>query len=779
MSNAHKIFVMGTLACLILLCAIWCSTTTESNASSVSLVRHDNMIAPAVYKQDVDHFSNDARAMSPRDWGSIEPYIESAPSIPLQQSPPSIPLQQSPPSITTHQQQSPLSLPHQQSAPSITLQPAPSNVPLHQASSSVIIQPSNSGIAIQQQPNINFDQTQNTLPPPPFDDNSFESQFAEPQPVELQNPFRSEETRNQFRSEEPRNPFRPAESGNTYVPKYHYENQPLEIGEGDFEAHSSPLPLQTDEKQLPKPQTPKKPVTPKKPAAPKPAEKSAVKPPTEDAIPAPQIEEKQQPIESRIEPYQGPIHSQGIAVAPTYDMMVHGQNQTEYIQQFGVQGCGNQSCSECSTGNVSGNVGTTHGNGCAMMPGRRQGMIRPRQYNGGRMLGQRRSASPGHCDSCQGGFQGGFQGNSNFGSNFMMSRGNRHQSVQQPGFFGHGEINQVGCGPTPTPSSNVMQYNPALGFRSDCVGDRFNESSATVFPFEKDEQFPSMREILANSVYFAEFDFLLLQPSFGGNTAISSGAGGVLTADPFNFDLEPAFRVAAGYESDFGPGFVLDYFQFDNNSDLASFTIDGTSVGEASVFQLGANALTTLGAFNAGETLNASHSLELHSTSVQAFKAINFARASVTGRFGLQLTSIRQDLEANVTGAGGGVLSRLTGTTEVNAFGPRFGIDYKRRVGHTPLQLISSATGALLFGDRDQNVTNSLTGEASSVGADEFITHIDIFFGLQMRRYRGEKRNTAMRLGFVNQSWIGGGTAIDPNDDFGFQGVSFTLGLNR
>ena len=124
-------------------------------------------------------------------------------------------------------------------------------------------------------------------------------------------------------------------------------------------------------------------------------------------------------------------------------------------------------------------------------------------------------------------------------------------------------------------------------------------------------------------------------------------------------------------------------------------------------------------------------------------------------------------------------MQNLTNEFNVNAFGPRFGIDYFRKVGHTPLQIVSSATGSILFGDRDQVVANSMTGESSSVGADEFITHFDIFFGVQARRHRGEKQNTLMRIGFVNQSWIGGGTAIDPNDDFGFQGLSFTLGFNR
>ena len=674
MINAIKIYVLGTLACLTILCTVWClSTLSETKAGTVA--HRDNFVTRAIYQQDVDHFSNDARAMSPRDWGSIERYTE------------------------------------------------------------------------PESPQVEFDHQQSALSPPPLDERSQESQFVE---LQAQNEFRS------------------VEYGTVRRPAKFYENQPLEIRPSDPPGlNSSPLPLQTNE-----------------------VETSSQKEPTESQE-VQRSERKQRaeskptderPLESRMEKYEGPAYSQGLsseeadnrrlkAVEPTYDQLVFGNNLPN-----GHDGTlrTNTDC-DCPSCSLPPSF-QMEMNGCtADRPGLKHRMQQRRVTRKSRLCRDSTRNLP-------------------FARNLECGPETVHDPSSDiccenrdgpPGIACGSALNNFNshcdsdCAAGYGNQSPVMHFNPALGFREDFVGQRFHESSAEEFPFEEYDQYPSMREILAQSIYFVEAEFMFLQPAFGGNTAISSGAAGSFVADPFNFDLEPAFRVTAGYESEFGPGFAGEYFQFDNNSDVASFTSDGVQVGETSVYQLGPNAWTRLTAANAGETINAFHSLEVHSTSISAFKALKFKRALVNGRFGLQITTINQKLQANLLNGGGALLAQLRNDFEVNAFGPRFGIDYIRRVGHTRLQLVSSATGALLFGDRDQLVSNSLTGETSSVGADEFITHLDIFLGLQSKRFRGEKRNTTMRLGFVNQSWIGGGTAIDPNDDFGFQGISLAIGINR
>ena len=332
-----------------------------------------------------------------------------------------------------------------------------------------------------------------------------------------------------------------------------------------------------------------------------------------------------------------------------------------------------------------------------------------------------------------------------------------------------------GCGNCCPP-----KFNPKLGHRNASPTNRgFVGSSAEEFSFEENEQYPSIGEILSESVFFAELDYMFLQPSFQDNVAVAatSGAGGVST--PFNFDLQTGFRVSAGFESEFGPGFAGEYFQFDNNSDAINFISDGVLTGETRVFDPGGSAFSSLVADDPGEAINAVHSLEIHSTAVYAFKAIKLKRAWVNGRFGIQVVTVDQELNSSLLDSAAVATQTLNHTSHFSGFGPRFGLDYIRRIGHTPGQLVSSATGSLLFGDREQTIENSQTGTFSTLGADEFIAVFDIFVGVQFKQIRGEKRNTTARVGFVNQTWLNGGTAIDPNGDFGIQGISFMLGLNR
>ena len=304
---------------------------------------------------------------------------------------------------------------------------------------------------------------------------------------------------------------------------------------------------------------------------------------------------------------------------------------------------------------------------------------------------------------------------------------------------------------------DLPNFSSVLGHREAWPTQRGSLSSSTQsYSFEDDEDFPPIREILAQSIFFSELEFMFLQPSFTNNSAFFTSDGVNTIATPFNFDLLPAFRVAGGFESDYGPGFVGEYFQFDNDSDLIDFVSDGVIVGQTEVNFLGGTGIVAnLVADELGEQLTTLHSLELHSTALSAFKAIVFKRAYVKGRFGIQIVSIEQVLESELFDPGGASVGTLTQLANFDGFGPRFGIDYVRRIGHTPAQLIASATGALFFGDQDQIIENTITNQFVSLQADEFITNVDIFLGVQGKRIRGEKRNTTFRVGFVNQSWLG------------------------
>jgi hypothetical protein len=325
------------------------------------------------------------------------------------------------------------------------------------------------------------------------------------------------------------------------------------------------------------------------------------------------------------------------------------------------------------------------------------------------------------------------------------------------------------------------EFNPNLGHRNAENTIRFGElSSLEQFDFEaKNEHFPPMREILKQAVYFADAQFGFVQPSFQGNTAITRTGPASGSSSAFDFDFDPMPRFRVGFESEYGPGIEIDYFQFDQDSDLATFTSDGIITGTTSLYEMGPNQWTSISATAAGEALNAKHSLEVQSIGASAFKALKFRRTRLVGHFGVQYVRIDHELDARLFDSGGTEIGRLLGTSSLNAFGPRIGMDYIRPVGHTKLELIAAASGSVLFGNQDQNVSNSFASQFSSIGSDEFLTIIDIFSGLQTRVMRGEKRSTFVRLGYITQSWFGGGTAIDPTGDLGFQGVTMAFGFNR
>ena len=194
---------------------------------------------------------------------------------------------------------------------------------------------------------------------------------------------------------------------------------------------------------------------------------------------------------------------------------------------------------------------------------------------------------------------------------------------------------------------------------------------------------------------------------------------------------------------------------------------------------IGRNVWSRILADDAGETLAAQHSIDIDSATVSFFKELKFPISRVNGNFGFQYVSIAQQLNANVTSAGGGTVETLQSVTDMRAFGPRAIIEYYRPIGHTPLELVTTFGGSVLFGQRDQFVTNSQTGLQNRLGADEFLTIMDFLVAVQYTKTVGENRAWYGRFGFMNQTWIGGGSATFPQGDFGLRGLTFGIGYNR
>ena len=328
----------------------------------------------------------------------------------------------------------------------------------------------------------------------------------------------------------------------------------------------------------------------------------------------------------------------------------------------------------------------------------------------------------------------------------------------------------------------LPNYDPRVGHRSPNPVNRVNVyplDDGEKFSFEtKKREFPPFPEIIAQGRFFYNAELLWVEPNFQGNTAITSVAGNLSESVAFDFDsdFQPRFRL--GFESEYGPGIELTYFNINSNSELASFTSDGAVVGQSSAFTIGRSLPSSIFADAAGDILTTQHSIDIDSGTVSFFKEIKFPVSRVNGNLGFQYASIEQQLNSNVVSADGAV-ETLNSTTDLRAWGPRANIEYYRPVGHTPLEFVTSFGGAVLFGQRDQLITNSETGFESRLGADEFLTIIDFFVALQYSKTIGENRSVHGRFGFLNQTWIGGGTATFPQGDFGLRGLTFGIGYNR
>jgi hypothetical protein len=340
------------------------------------------------------------------------------------------------------------------------------------------------------------------------------------------------------------------------------------------------------------------------------------------------------------------------------------------------------------------------------------------------------------------------------------------------------------------PDSRIMQSQNLAGgspaFRTDLghrdakktVRNHGSPDLGEAFDFEnKKKEYPPMSEILATGRYFGSATMMYLRPSFQSNTAITETNSGISSTFDFDYEAAPQFQI--GFESKYGPGIEFNYWQYDESSNGASFTGNGTEVGTTTVWGTAPNLTSSLSATTNGETLNAEHALDIETFGASFFKSVQLPISRINGKFGWQYVSIAHDMNALLTDSGGSQIGRLNSRSDMRAVGPTFRLEYFRPVGHTKLELTTGFGGSVLFGRQDHFVNNSVTGNFSRVGADEILTTLDFNAGVQYRKMVAEKRYLFARAGFVYQNWLGGGNALLPSEDFGLRGFTFTVGYNR
>ncbi len=332
---------------------------------------------------------------------------------------------------------------------------------------------------------------------------------------------------------------------------------------------------------------------------------------------------------------------------------------------------------------------------------------------------------------------------------------------------------------------NGLDYNdsyrdPRWGFRTDAVTRPNGLDHGAPMDFEwSDQMYPSLGEILATGRWFASAEYQLLSAKFSNNLAFDVNDASGSEGWPLDFGYRPAPRFRFGFESKLGPGFELDYFQFDHASKLTRFTTGPSNTAQASVWQIGPSEWTRLQTFAPGQTLQGRHDLEVHSLCLSFFKDYKLPRARINGMLGGRYISVAQHGDVQLLDGTGAVLDQLQQITDLRAVGPRAMVDYTRRIGHTHLELIGGIGGSLLFGNRDQFVQNTQTGINSRTSVNDLWTVWELHGGVQYFVPRGEDRAFYARLGVSHQVWIGGGSAVSPLDDFGFRGLIASIGVNR
>ncbi len=337
--------------------------------------------------------------------------------------------------------------------------------------------------------------------------------------------------------------------------------------------------------------------------------------------------------------------------------------------------------------------------------------------------------------------------------------------------------------PAFTTAEYIPSFNPQAGHRSPTPIQRakiYSLDDGEKFDFEtKKRDFPPFNEMIATGRFFYSAEILWAEPQFQGNTAIATEAVNFGESIPLDFDSDFHPKVRLGFESKYGPGMELTYFNINSNSEIASFTSDGNVTGHTNAWVIGRNVWSRILADDPGEVLSTQHSIDIDSGTVSFFKELKFPISRINGNFGFQYVSIAQRLNANVVSADGVTVESLQSVSDMRAFGPRAVLEYYRPIGHTPLELVTTFGGSVLFGQRDQVVTNSQSGLENRLGADEFVTILDFLVAVQYTKTVGENRSVFGRFGFMNQTWIGGGTPAFPQGDFGLRGLTFGIGYNR
>ncbi|HMO15144.1 MAG TPA: Lpg1974 family pore-forming outer membrane protein [Pirellulaceae bacterium] len=287
------------------------------------------------------------------------------------------------------------------------------------------------------------------------------------------------------------------------------------------------------------------------------------------------------------------------------------------------------------------------------------------------------------------------------------------------------------------------------------------------------EGYESIGAIIANGYVYGRIELAIWEPHFRNNVGLSIQQGPLTTYDSFDFGFEFTPRYVLGFETNAGPGIELVHWKFNEFSDLLAFAGDGISTAEIFVLPAQGTSPIVLTA-GAGQAISARHDMNVHSTTINFFKAYQAPVTKFRGLLGFRYATFKHVLLANAS-SGESLLSDV----DFVGGGPNLGIDYERPIGHTSLKLLGGFGSSLLFGDRQHRVFESGLPRLVERRTDHPLTVLDIHGGIEWHRKIARCNSIAVRALFESQYWIGGGSAVDPTSDFGLYGMVISVGITR
>lgn len=272
---------------------------------------------------------------------------------------------------------------------------------------------------------------------------------------------------------------------------------------------------------------------------------------------------------------------------------------------------------------------------------------------------------------------------------------------------------------------------------------------------------------------------LLVQPTFETNPAfvVTRGGGNISQQFDFSQNLEVAPNLWLGYVSERGWGLRGRWFQFDHDSTASYAAAPGETISGISGFPQGNVPVT-------GAIL-ATSQLGINVLDFQATYSNDGPKWSYLLGIGVRYTHLGQDYRATL----GNDITRidLSSSHNLNAAGPSFSLEGKRRIGESGFAVYGQLHGAILFGSahEDYSATNNGNYQEFTRSQRDVLPVGEIELGLEYGQNVGRAR-LLLQTGFTGQVWWGGGNAsnLDPigpssaaSSNFGLVGLAIRAGV--